>query len=251
MIDILYDKMAIPDVCHLGKRVFKRLFYENAPLGVTDKKAFREDIETITWQYAIKPSTVSIQAYEDGQREYHEVHILQVNLKTLKRINRIAEVVHRAIPYPLVVVFVHESTCTLSLAHKRFSQAEKGAIVAEGLLTTGWIEPPTLTLAQRAFLDSLAVSGLPHTHLFAFYAALVDRVIALDCARLSGEYRLESTTERREARERRLAACRELEVRIAEERAAIKAETQFNRQVDLNVKIKRLEARLEQEAAHL
>ena len=35
------------------------------------------------------------------KREYHEIAILQVDLKTLNRTNRIAEVIHRAIPYPL------------------------------------------------------------------------------------------------------------------------------------------------------
>ena len=50
-----YERMAIPDTCHLGKRVFKKLFHENAKLGVTDKKALRDDIDVITWQAAGLP----------------------------------------------------------------------------------------------------------------------------------------------------------------------------------------------------
>ena len=41
MIQVLYDTLAIPDTCLLGKRVFKKLFHENAKLGITDKKALR------------------------------------------------------------------------------------------------------------------------------------------------------------------------------------------------------------------
>ncbi len=197
MIETLYEKMAVPDACHLGKRVFKKLFHENTKLGVTDKKAFREDIDTITWQYTLKPSTIPIQAYEDNQREYHEVAILQVDLKTLNRTSRIAEVIHRAIPYPLVIVFAFRTTCALSLAHKRFSQAEKGAIVAEDFIITDWIDLSAPTPVQQAFLDSLTVSDLPHTHFFALYSALTDRLVALDCARLTSEYRLESSVAKR------------------------------------------------------
>ena len=47
MIETLYKKMAIPDACLLGKRIFKKLFHDNAKLGATDKKAFREDIDVI------------------------------------------------------------------------------------------------------------------------------------------------------------------------------------------------------------
>ncbi len=251
MINVLYDSMAIPEVCQLGKRVFKKLFHENAPLGVTDKKAFREDVDTITWQYTLKPSTIPIRAYEDEQREYLEVAVLQVDLKTLKRTGRIAEVVHRAIPYPLVIVFAFETVCALSLAHKRFSQAEKGAVVAEDFRLTDWIDLSAPTPVQNAFLTSLAVSALPRMHFFAFYSALVDRLVALNCARLTGEYRLESVAEKRAERRERLAICHELEVQIAEHRVAINKETQFNRQVELNTKIKQLEQHLRRDAALL
>lgn len=244
MIDLLYDKLALPDTCQLGKRVFKKLFQENAVLGITDKKAFRDDIDTIVWQYTLKPGTIPIQAYEDSEREYLEIAILEVSLKTRNRTNRIAEVIHRAIPYPIVVVFAHEQSCLLSLAHKRFSQAEHEAIVADEFFSTDWIDLSAPTEMQAAFLDSLAVSALPHTHFYAFYSALVDRLVALDCARLTGAYRIESATDRRASRRERLAACHALEVQIVEHRAAIKKEIRFNHQVELNAQIKTLEERL-------
>ena len=251
MIETLYKKMAIPDACHLGKRIFKKLFHENAKLGATDKKAFREDIDVITWQYTLKPSTIPIKAYEDDQREYHEVAILQVNLKTLNRTSRIAEIIHRAIPYPLVVVFTYKTMCTMSLAHKRFSQAEKGAIVAEDFLITDWIDLLSPTLIQQAFLDSIALSVLPHTHFYAFYSALTDRTVALDCARLTGNYRLEPIAIKRKVRKDQLVLCHELEIQIAGHKATIMKETQFNRKVELIMKMKELEKQLQTITAKL
>ena len=251
MIQVLYDKLAIPDTCRLGKRVFKKLFHENARLGVTDKKALRDDIDTITWVYTLKPSTIPILAYQDNEREYDELAVLQVDLKTLNRTSRIAEIIHRAIPYPLVVVFVFGATCAISLASKRFSQAEKGAIVAEEFITTDWIDLNVPTPVQQAFFDSLAITGLPQTHFYAFYSALMERLTALDCARLTGEYRIEAGTERRDARRQSLAKCHELEVRIADTRAAAKREKQINRLAELNVEIKRLEACLTEVATEL
>jgi hypothetical protein len=251
MIDLVYDSMDIPEACQLGKRVFKKLFHEHARLGPTDKKALREDIDTITWQYTLKPSTIQIQAYEDDQREYLEVAILHVDLKTQKRTGRIAEIMHRAIPYPLLIVFAFDKMCALSTAHKRFSQAEKEAIVAEDFVITDWIDLSAPTPLQKEFLASLSIAEMPHTHFFAFYSAIADRLIALDCARFTGKYRLESVADIREPRRTRLAACHELEGRIAEYRIAIKKEMQFNRQVELNTKIKELEKQLKIEAAAL
>ena len=251
MIATLYSSLAIPDSCRLGKRVFKKLFHEHATLGVTDKKALREDIDTITWVYTLKPNTIPIHAYRDEEREYDEVAVLQVDLKTLKRTGRIAEIVHRAIPYPLVVVFAFGATCAISLASKRFSQAEKEAIVADDFVMTSWIDLTKLSPLQQAFLDSLAITQLPQTNFSALYAALMDRVIALDCARLSGEYRIRTTVEDRERRRQRLAKCHELETQITDARAMAKRQKQIHRLADLNVEIKRLEDRLAELANEL
>jgi hypothetical protein len=251
MIETLYERMGIPDSCHLGKRVFKKLFHENTKLSGTDKRAFREDIDVITWQYTLKPSTIPIQAYENHQREYLEIAILQVDLKTLNRTARIAEIVHRAIPYPLVIVFVYSTKCALSLSHKRFSQAEKGAVVAEDFILTGWIDLAAPTPNQQSFLDSLSLSELPHTHFFAFYSALVDRLVALDCAQLTGEYHVESDAGKRKIQRHRLGACHALEIQIAKHKAALKKETQFNRKVEFNMKIKGLEKQLQRITAEL
>jgi len=251
MTDLLYDSMAIPDACHLGKRVFKKLFHENAKLGATDKKAFRENIDTITWEYTLKPSTIQIQPYEDDQREYHEVAVLHVNLKTPKRTARIAEIIHRAIPYPLLIVFAHESACALSTAHKRLSLLEKGTVVAEDLIITGWIDLSDLTQVEKDFISSLAITEMPFTHFYAFYSVLVERLVALDCARLTGEYHIESEADKARKRRDRLATCHYLEGRIKEYRTAIQKETQFNRQVELNTKMKDLEKTLKNKATGL
>jgi hypothetical protein len=153
----------------------------------------------------------------------------------------------------VVLVLAFESACAISLAHKRFSQAEKGAIVAEEFLTTDWIAPTpgAATHIQETFLDSLALAGLPQTHYFAFYSALVDRVIALQCARLTGEYRVETTAQRREERRQQLARCHELQTRIVERRASAAKESQVNRLVEMNLAIKQLESELAQAAARL
>ena len=107
------------------------------------------------------------------------------------------------------------------------------------------------TSVQKAFLASLPLADLPHTHFYALYSALVDRVIALDCARLTGQYCVEASAKKRDDRRERLAACHELEVQIAELKVAIKKEPQFNRQVELNTHIKQLEKRLRQAASLL
>ena len=251
MTQPLFARMGFPEASQLGKRVFKKLFVENAPLTTADKKSLQKDVEDVTWQYTLKPSTIPIKVYEDTEREYLEVAVLKVAMRFRRSCSRLAEVIHRAIPYPLLIAFSFEGECCLSVAPKRFSQAEKGAIVAEECFTTPWISLEAPAEIDRAFLDSLALGGLPHTNFLAFYSAWVDRFIAYDCALLSGSFLVASKVVDPAERRERLAVCHQLEMQIADLRAALNKEPQFNRQVELNTKIKNTERRLRQLAATL
>ncbi len=236
----------IPESCHLGKRVYKRHFHENAKLSVTDKKALSDDVDTILWQYTFKPTTLPIQPYEDDQREYHEIALLQVNLKQMGRVNRLAEIVHRAIPYPLFVVFVSHTTCSISLAYKRFSQAGKEAIVAEGFQASGWLNLSSPTEAQAAFLENLSITTWPHTHFYSFYKAAMDRVIALACAEHSGNFSLEipkglSIDDRVD----NLKQIENLMQEKSEIQGKLKNEKNLGKQVQLNTRIKQLTDHIE------
>lgn len=244
MIDVLYDSMVIPDECLLGKRVYKKFFHEIPQLGVTDKKAFREDIDTITWKYTLKPSTILIQPFENKQREYLEIAFLQVDVKTMNRTSRIAEVIHRAIPYPVVIVFSFNSNCALSLAHKRFSHASKEVIIAEDFHLTDWIDISDPTVVQNEFLASLNLSEMPHTHYFALYSAMMDRIIALNCARFIGGYQLEAEGSYRNKQKELLQTCLVMEGQLTTYRVAIKNETQFNRKVELNIDLQDTQKKL-------
>ena len=166
--------------------------------------------------------------------------------------NRLAEVVHRPIPYPLFVVFVTDTTCSISLAYKRFSQAAKEAIVAEGFQATAWLDLSNPTENQAAFLESLDISTWPHTHFFAFYRAAMDRVIALACAEHSGHYSLEIPNGLSvDDRVNKLKQVEKLQQEKSEIQGKLKKEKNLGTQVQLNTQIKQITDRIKAEKAEL
>lgn len=250
-MQVVYDHLALPDAAYLGKRVYKKLFFDNAEMSAVDRRTFTDDIDTITWQYTLKPSTLNVNAYRDEERDYPELAVVEAVLRSPKRATRLSELIHRAIPYPLFLVLVHQTEFAISTAHKRTSKAEAGVVVAEDLRITRWMNAKALVDVERAFLDSLAVSRLPQTHYYALYAAWHQRVLALACARLSEAFRVPKGAEEQAQQRERLAICHRLEGEIAQLRAEIKKETRFNRQVELNTRIKGLQEQLRQTVAGL
>ena len=247
--DVFYAQLGFPEASLLDRRIFKRMVLEHGELTASDKRTLSEDVGKLTWKYTLKPSTVQVLAYEDSDREYLEVAVVEAMLNSRRRATRVAEIVQRAIPYPVLLVMVDDSGFSVSVAHKRFSQAEKGGIVAEDFLHSPWIEVPLSDL-DKAFCDSLAVKRLSHVDFYALYRDMVGAVLARMCAELTGEFVLDAGQPEKERRQR-LEQCHQMEREISRLRALLSKEGRFAEKVELNTRIKELEGRLEDAKAAL
>lgn len=245
-IDGFYDNLAVPETCGLGKRLFKKQFYEYGQLNAADRKAFVEDIETIDWRYTIKPSTINIPKLEDQTHEYLEIAVLQVVLTTIERHARIAAVIQKAIPYPLLIIFVSGSRMAINAAEKRINRADANKIVVETSHETGWIDLSKAREEQSAFLSDFRVTKFSYRNLYDFYQDAVERIVALNCAKYSGQYRppvanAKPKTDRLEA----LRQMDKLQQERTETRNKLKKEKNLGTQVSLNTRIKQLSDRIE------
>ena len=247
-IDYIWKTISFPEAALLGKRVPKKQFLESGGIVAGDKKLFRENVKNVYWEYTLKPSTCPVLPFKDNEREYLEVAILQIELAATKGHKRIAELIHRVIPYPLMLgLYTTESDeFVLSIAPKRFSQAEHGAFVTERVFTTDWMKRSRLEEYEAAFIASLAWNSMPLQHYLTLYNAWTDRFIGYSCSVFSGTF----TIGKAGARLERLTRCREIESQISELRAQLK-KAAFNQQVELNTQIKKSEQELKQLAASL
>ena len=206
-------------------------------------------VTKLTWKYALKADTVQVLPYEDAEKEYLEVAVVEAMLSSRKRSSRIAEMIQRAIPYPVLLVMFEGSGACASVAHKRFSLAEKGSIVAEDFLSSPW-NGETPKDIDEAFCDALSLRNLSQVDFYALYRSLVQAVLARACADLTGRFVLDGGGSEADRR-RRLDQCHEMEREIGSLRVAIGKQDRFAEQVELNTQLKELENRLDRTKAEL
>jgi hypothetical protein len=208
-----------------------------------DKRRIQDGLDELFWVAALKPTTIGVPAYRDDTREYLEVAVLTATLKPVAKPLRLTELIHRAVPYPVLLLSDHGGTMDLSLAHKRWSQGESGKVVLEDLRHVTLSGGPVSAI-ERAFLDSLRVSALLARDLFALYDGLVARQTAFEAALVTGRFAPPAGpgagASCRDALDRRARLNRELAIL----RATAHKERQLNRRVELNLEIKRLEVAL-------
>ena len=104
----LLDALRLPQQARLEQRIPKKLLLENSTATAADKRLLNDAIEEIRWIAALKPHTIGIPAYHDAIREYLEIAVLAVTLRsdlTPARQTRLAALIHRAIPYPLFLLY--------------------------------------------------------------------------------------------------------------------------------------------------
>lgn len=245
--------LGLPDGCRVDQRVPKKLLLENGAPTAADKRLINEGIEEIQWVAALKPTTIGVSDYRDDLREYLEIAVLTVTLRgasdngDAKPPNavRLTDLVHRAVPYPLLLLLHTGQRLTLSLAHKRWAQNEAGKVVLDGGVVSASLpdDAPSVN-ALRAFTQALSLTRQPQTTLFGLYQGWVDSVQALLAARLTGTFKAADSPEQAAARRQALQECERLELEASRLRTQAAKGKQLARQVELNLALKRVLAQL-------
>ncbi|MCK9214402.1 DUF4391 domain-containing protein [Acidithiobacillus sp.] len=245
---ILQDLIAaleLPASCRVDQRIPKKLLVENGAPTASDKRQINDGIEEIQWLAALKPNTIGVPDYRDDMREYLEIAVLSVTLRGDAKAGRLAELVHRAVPYPMVLLLNSEQSLMLSVAHKRWAQNEVGKVVLDGSAVAVTLPGDAPSPAvEMAFMQALALGRQPQATLYALYQGWMESVQALLAARLTGTFKAADSPEQAAARRHTLQECERLELEATRLRTQAAREKQLARQVELNLALKRVQEQL-------
>jgi hypothetical protein len=270
--DDVVKALALPDRARVNQRVPKKMLAEHGAPTAADRRLLTDGIEEMQWIAALKPGTLAIPVHRADGREYLEVAVLSVQVRAThgkaSQWLRLAELVHRAVPYPVLLIQAlapaaavapegsspkPPTQLALSLAHKRAAQNEAGKVVLDGELVRSELLGPDTGAASVAgpLLEALALDRQPHQDLMALYKGWMDCLTAAEAARLTGNFRLPNGPTAAAAQREALRACQRLEQESARLRSQAAKERQIAKQVDLNLELQQLAARLRAARAQL
>jgi hypothetical protein len=242
----LIAALDLPAECRVDQRVPKKLLVENGAPTAADMHRINDGIEEIHWLAALKPTTIGVPEYRDEAREYLEIAVLSVILRPGAKEARLAELIHRAVPYPVfLVTAAHDQPLNISLAHKRWAQNEANKVVLEDEIVSVNVAAPPLPIAlEQTFLASLSLGRQSRPHLFALYQGWLDAILAVQAASITGTFTPTASIEDSLARRTALQQVQQLEAQIVALRKTAAKERQMARQVELNLEVQRIEAEL-------
>lgn len=199
--------LGLPRSTEVNRPVAKEKLYANAALTPSVRNIIKDQIKAIVWKNKLAESTVSVASGNTVK----EIQVFEVQLRGRSLDRKALSAIAKAIPYKILFLLT-------------FEQEVQACIEASGAFyNTDWLTFDSI---------SLKFEGL---NLDAMYESLARQVSG---GRLNTKCGIAEAVERDRQRKR-------LERDIAALEKNIQREKQFNRQVELNGKLKRLKAELE------
>lgn len=243
-IGTIIEALALPPSARVDARVPKKMLVEQGAPTTADRRAIQDGIDELQWFAACKPATIGVPSFADDTRDYLEIAIIGCAFRPAAKSARLIELIHRAIPYPVLLITAEAMGATISTAHKRRAQNEAGRAVIDHVVAATGLRFDPSDAVQGAFLQSLNLAQQSRANLHTLYSGWLARIEALNAAQVSGAFVVtdDSATisRRRAALEEHSRLTKEIEAL----RGKTKREKRFSRQVDLNVTIQNLERQI-------
>jgi len=204
-----------------NRRIPKQKFYENLTVTAELKRIFVEQISVIYWRNKISPATVNVAAGETVS----EIEVIEIRLNQPGLDKRILQLIDREIPYHIIFLLVHEEQMQAWIGYKEQSRGGTAAFKPGAYYHTGW---------QPADELSLRLDGL---NMDSVYEGFIRQIAGERLENKTGGGLKDAVA--RDGRRRRL------QKEIATLENKVRREKQFNIQVELNSKLKRLKKELE------
>ncbi|MGY4417217.1 hypothetical protein ACVWW4_008953 [Bradyrhizobium sp. LB7.1] len=198
---------------------------------------FKTGSTNLQWFAACKPATIGVPSFSDDTREYLEIAVVGCAFRPMAKAARSIELIHRAIPYPVLLITTDEGGLAISAAHKRRAQNEADRMVVEQVIAATGLAPVTQIDLEAAFLQSLQLVQQPRSDLFALYSGWQARIEAFNAGRVTGAFNVTDDARALEARRKALDAFERLSTEADRLRTLAARAKQMKQRIELNSRL--------------
>lgn len=242
---LIEDLLEVPRDCIVDSVIPKKDIFEAAESNTNDKKIFTDLVKQIKWCYNFTEDNIRVDRYIDDVRRYEEVELVNIDLKydnvhkisvgkfkEDEKIDRIADIIMRFIPYPLILTIQYENELKFFASHIRESKADYDKIVLDGKTrSTNWMDIDNLNEIEEDFITKIQFDNLDRTDFYKFYNTYLEAIVQHDAAIIAeGSVNLPINEI-----EKIYDEISVFDEKIKEIEKEISEEDNFNRKMDLNI----------------
>lgn len=213
--------LGLPQSTEFNKRIPKQKFYEHITVSPALKKSFVDQIRMIYWRNKVAATTVNLAP----GTIVDEVEVFEIKLNSASLDEAVLRQIDREISYHIIFLLEYEGKLQAWTAYKEKTPTANAVFKVGKYYHTEWMTEAELPIR---------IDGL---NLDAVYENFV-RQIAGDALKADSGESLKASVERNEKK-------KQLEKQITALENKMRREKQLNRQMEMNVELKKLRKELE------
>src|SRR5690625_576922 len=210
----------------------KQQFYTHANFKQSEVNMFVEGIERITLYAQLTRDNTNIDVYKDEDRKYDEVSVFFVGLRKIENIDKIVSIIMESIPYPIIFIGKYGKQYNFYGAHQRDNKQDEQKIILDKIYQTGFMK------MDNSFINTINYRNLSKVNFYTLYNDFIQEIIQFNLA--------SRNIKETENNEDLLSEIEKLEEEITLLKNKMQRENHFNKKMEFNMNIKRLEKQLKQ-----
>lgn len=213
--------IGLPKTTEFNKRIPKQKFYENMEISSVIKQSFTERIKMIYWRNKIAVSTTNL---ADGN-EVTELEVFEIRQNSSELDEKLLRQIDGQIPYHILFLLEYEGKYQAWIGYKEITETGNKAFKVMRYYHTDWFDEEKLPLK----LDGL--------NLDAVYENFVRQIAGDALNKRSEDESLKDSITKDEKR-------KQLQKKIDTLTVKIRKEKQLNKQMEMNMEVKKLKKEL-------
>lgn len=230
----------IPQAARINTAISKKMFSEKAPLSASEKRLLREEVERLTMKGLLQTQTVGLAAYTDDEYAYDQVIIAEVSIKNPVKAPAIATMIQKAFPVPLFIILHSDGNYCINWCVKRVNQSDDSKRVMGEQQMTRFFALENSDEIQEQWLSSLSIPDIECANLKELYDRLSTKLKMLKVSEEAGTF-IELKEKGPEYYHKILEQLNSNRTEQQTTKRELKEETQFNRTLRLNSKLRELQ----------
>lgn len=239
MLNNLTNILQLPGSCIVNTKLTKTFFKRNFDLTLSERKVLDgfSTVVSLDLLASIKTANSNIRSFSDDLMQYIEILFIAVqtsNEEFEKSKIKIAELVQKFIPYPILLCVYSDNKFMLNTCDKRINRNDTNKRTIVRSFYSPVISIDTNNESHQSFLKSLSFSELEKQNLKTLYEDYTRRIIALQRANETTSGFQIRKTEQSKQDVLYLEEISRIQTEIVFLQNLIKKETQLNNQIEIN-----------------
>lgn len=214
--------IGLPKSTEFNKRIPKQKFYENMEISPVIKQIFVEQIKMIYWRNKIAVSTTNLATGHDVT----EIEVFEIRLNHSELDERVLRQIDREIPYHILFLLEYEGKYQAWIGYKEITTSGNKRVKVSKYYHSDWRLEEELHL----WLEGLNIDTI--------YENLVRQIAGDKLKKVTPDESLKESITKDAKKE-------QLEKQISALTVKIRKEKQLNKQIELNMEVKKLKKELE------